>query len=191
MMTKNISVYGICNSTQAAEDTVARLRDAGFRSADISLLVPENEGTKDFSLQKNTKAPEGAAIGGVSGALAGGALGWLIGSGIITITGLGALAAAGPIIAMLAAAGAAGTVGGLLGALAGSGMPEYEAKRYEGRIRRGGILMSVHCDNPEWATRATDLLKHCGAEGIAKSGEAAADFAVSDRPEPRSVLVRK
>lgn len=162
----------------------------GFAAPTSRCLFQKTRVRKDFSLKKNTKAPEGAAIGGASGALAGGALGWLVGSGMITIAGLGPLAAAGPIIAALAAAGGAGAAGGLVGALAGLGVPEYEAKRYEGRIRRGGILMSVHCDNPEWAARATELLKHCGAEDIAKSGEAAADFAISDRPERRSVLAK-
>jgi len=115
----------------------------------------------------------------------GGALGWLVGIGALAIPGLGPFLAAGPIVGALAGVGAGSMVGGLVGALIGLGMPEYEAKRYEGQIRRGGILMSVHCDKPDWVKRAKDILKETGAEDIASAGEAGADFATSDKPMPR------
>ena len=115
----------------------------------------------------------------------GGALGWLVGIGALAIPGLGPFLAAGPIVGALAGVGAGGVVGGFVGALIGLGMPEYEAKRYEGQIRRGGILMSVHCDNPDWVKRAKEILKETGAEDIASAGEATADFATSDKPMPR------
>src|SRR5207302_1060499 len=132
------------------------------RNTDISVLFPENSGTKDFAHEKNTKAPEGATSGVVAGGVAGGVLGWLTGIGALVIPGLGPLIAAGPIVAALAGAGAVGTLGGIVGALAGMGIPEYEAKRYEGRIREGGILLSVHCDSGDWVKRAKDNLTETG-----------------------------
>ena len=121
------------------------------------MLFPDNQGTKDFAHEKNTKAPEGATTGVAAGGIAGGVLGWLTGIGALAIPGLGPLIAAGPIVAALAGAGAIGTLGGIIGALAGMGIPEYEAKRYEGRIREGGMLLSVHCDNSDWVRRAKDF----------------------------------
>ena len=162
------------------------LRLGGFRNTDISVLFPENQGSKDFAVEKDTKAPEGAVAGGGSGALVGGALGWLAGIGLLAIPGIGPFIAAGPIMGMLAGVGVGGTVGTIVGALIGMGMPEYEAKRYEGRIKNGGILLSVHCDCSEWVKRAKDLLKDTGADDIASAGEAAADFQVTDKPLPRS-----
>lgn len=182
----NTAVYGIFRSTSAAADAVGRLREAGYRNTDISVLVPENLGTKDFGHQKATKAPEGAAAGGASGAVVGGVLGWLVGIGALAIPGLGPFIAAGPIMGALAGAGGGGVVGGLVGGLAGLGMPEYEAKRYEGRVREGGVLMSVHCDSSDWVSRAKTIMEDCGAQDISSAGEAAADFAASKRPEPRS-----
>jgi hypothetical protein len=135
--------------------------------------------------EKDSKAPEGATTGAASGAVIGGVLGWLVGMGALAIPGLGPFIAAGPIMAMLAGAGAVGTVGGLVGALIGLGIPEYEAKRYEGRIKTGGILLSVHCDNSNWVKRAKTILEETGAEDISSSGEAKADFAMSDRPGTR------
>ena len=153
---------------------------------DISVLFPHNEGTKDFAHEKGTKAPEGAAAGAGTGAVIGGALGWLVGVGSIAIPGVGPFLAAGPIMAALAGAGVGGTAGGLVGALIGMGIPEYEAKRYEGRIRKGGILLSVHCDNSEWTSKAKDILERTGAEDVSSTGEASADFAESDKPRPRT-----
>ena len=134
-----------------------------------------------------SKAPEGAATGAGTGAVAGGVLGWLAGLGAIAIPGVGPFIAAGPIMAALAGAGVGGTVGGLTGALVGAGIPEYEAKRYEGRIKDGGILVSVHCDNSEWTSRAKDILEKTGAQDVSSAGEASADFAKTDKPLPRDV----
>jgi hypothetical protein len=190
MTGQNIAVFGIYRDRDSVERVVEILRGAGFRNTDISVLFPENEGTKDFALEKGTKAPEGTAAGAGTGAVVGGSLGWLVGIGALAIPGLGPFLAAGPIVGALAGVGAGGVVGGLVGALIGFGMPEYEAKRYEGQIRRGGILMSVHCDNPDWVKRAKDILKETGAEDIASAGEASADFAKSDKPMPRRVARR-
>lgn len=190
MAGKNIAVFGIYPDQLTAEDAVDTLRDAGFRNTDISVLFPDNQGSKDFAHEKGTKAPEGAVAGGASGAVIGGALGWLAGIGALAIPGIGPFVAAGPIMAMLGGVGVGTTIGGVAGALVGLGMPEYEAKRYEGRIRHGGILMSVHCDNSDWASRAKSILQRTGAEDVASAGEAKADFAVSDKPLHRPSLVR-
>jgi len=179
---KNIAVYGIYPDQLTAEDAVDSLKDSGFRSTDISVLFPDNQGTKDFAHEKHTKAPEAAVTGGTSGAVIGGALGWLAGIGALAIPGVGPFIAAGPIMAMLGGIGVGTAIGGLAGALIGLGIPEYEAKRYEGRIRRGGILLSVHCDDPDWARRAKNILNQTGAEDVAAAGEAAADYGTSDRP---------
>jgi hypothetical protein len=165
---------------------VDALRRAGFRNTDVSALFPDNAGTKDFAHEKNTKAPEGVAAGATSGVVVGGVLGWLAGIGALAIPGIGPLLAAGPIVAALAGAGAVGVAGGIVGALVGLGIPEYEAKRYEGRVKHGGILLSVHCDNETWVRRAEDVLKQTGAEDIGSAGEAHADFAQSDKPMPRT-----
>jgi hypothetical protein len=183
---KNTAVFGIYQTRAATEEAVDALRHAGFRSEDLSALFPDNAGTKDFATEKNTKAPEGATTGATSGVVVGGILGWLTGIGLIAIPGLGPFIAAGPIIAALAGAGAVGVVGGIVGALVGMGMPEYEAKRYEGRIKHGSILLSVHCDNSDWVKRAEEILKHTGAEDISSTHEAPADFAASEKPLPRS-----
>ncbi len=140
MSGKNTAVFGIYADRLAVEEAVEHLRVAGFRSTDISVLFPDNQGTKDFAHEKNTKAPEGVTTGVVAGGITGGVLGWLTGIGALAIPGLGPFIAAGPIVAALAGAGAVGTLGGIVGALAGMGIPEYEAKRYEGRIRDGGVL---------------------------------------------------
>src|SRR6188472_1312497 len=133
---KNIAVFGIYPDQLTAEDAVETLRDSGFRSTDISVLFPDNQGTKDFGHERHTKAPEGAVAGGSSGAVIGAAIGWLAGAGSFFVPGLESLAAAGPVMGMMAGMGAGVTIGGLTGALVGSGVPEYEAKRYEGRIRK-------------------------------------------------------
>ena len=149
------------------------------------MLFPQNEGSKDFAHEKGTKAPEGAAAGAGTGAIVGGALGWLAGIGALAIPGLGPFIAAGPIMTALAGVGVGGTVGGLTGALIGLGIPEYEAKRYEGRMKRGGILLSVHSDNADWTKKAKRILEETGADDISSTGEAAADYAKSDKPQPR------
>lgn len=185
MAGKNTAVFGIYPNQAAVEDAVDNLRTAGFRNTDISVLFPENRGTKDFAHEKNTKAPEGATTGGVTGGVIGGALGWLAGIGALAIPGIGPFIAAGPIMGLLGGIGVGGTIGGIAGALVGMGIPEYEAKRYEGRIRDGGILLSVHADNSDWTKRAREILEHTGAHDIASAGEADADFAKADKPMPR------
>jgi len=182
----NTSVFGIYRTSADVSNGVDALRNAGYRNTDISALFPENVGTKDFAHEKNTKAPEGAAVGAASGAVLGGALGWLVGIGTLAIPGMGPFIAAGPIMASLAGAGAGAVTGGLVGALAGLGLPEYEAKRYEGRIREGGILLSVHCDSHEWVKRAKDIMERTGASDISSAGEAGADFSKSEKPMLRS-----
>jgi len=185
-MAKNTAVYGIFRTRGQAENAVDRMVAAGFRTEDISVLLPENVGTKDFAAEKNTKAPEGTTTGVVTGGVVGGTLGLLAGIGALAIPGLGPFIAAGPIMGALAGLGAGGAVGGLVGALVGMGIPEYEAKRYEGRIKEGGILMSIHCDNSDWVKKAKDLLEQAGADDISSTGEASADFAETDKPLPRT-----
>ncbi len=186
MAGKNTAAFGIYSSSTRVADAVDRLKAEGFRNTDISVLFPDNVGTKDFAHEKNTKAPEGATAGAGTGLVLGGALGWLVGIGSLAIPGLGPFIAAGPIMAALAGAGVGGTVGGLVGALVGMGIPEYEAKRYEGRVKSGGILLSVHCDDPEWTKKAKRLLEETGADDVSSTGEASADFSKSDRPMLRS-----
>src|SRR4030095_4248180 len=176
----------IYTTRRSVENAVDSLKVDGFRNTDISVLLPENEGTKDFAHEKQTKAPEGAAAGAGTGAVLGGTLGWLTGIGAIAIPGLGPFVAAGPIMAALAGVGVGGALGGVTGALVGMGIPEYEAKRYEGRIKSGGILLSVHCDDSEWTSKAKRILEETRAEEVSSTGEAKADFSKSDRPMPRA-----
>jgi hypothetical protein len=185
MAGKNTAAFGIYPNRVALEEGLMVLREANFRPEDISVLYPDNEGTKDFGHEKATKAPEGASAGAGAGAVIGGTLGWLAGIGAITIPAVGPFIAAGPIVAALAGVGAGGVVGGITGSLIGLGIPEYEAKRYEGRIRTGGILISVHCDDSNWTDKAKTLLNETGAEDVSSTGEARADFAASDKPLPR------
>src|ERR1700752_5314115 len=165
-MAKKTAVFGIYSSLPNADNATDTLVRSGFPAADISALVPDNLGTKEIGTQKASKAPEGAATGAGSGAVLGGTLGLLAGIGALAIPGVGPLIAAGPIMAALAGMGVGGAVGGLTGALIGMGMPEYEAKRYEGRVTKGGILLSVHSDNSEWTKKAKDVLERTGAEDI-------------------------
>jgi hypothetical protein len=185
MAGKNTAVFGVYRDTVTLSGGLQALRGAGFRGTDVSVLMPENAGTKDFVHRKDTKAPEGATTGAASGAVIGGVLGWLAGIGALAIPGLGPFIAAGPIMGMLAGAGAAGVAGGIVGSLVGMGIPEYEAKRYEGRVKDGGILLSVHCDSSDWVKRAKKILEETGSEDISSAGEAAADYAMSDRPGTR------
>ena len=180
------SVICIAKTESQAITIVNQLKAANFLNNDISVLLPDKTGTKDFAHEQHTKAPEGATAGGVTGGVLGGALGWLVGIGALAIPGVGPFIAAGPIMAALGGAALGGAVGGIAGALIGLGIPEYEAKRYEGRIREGGILLSVHCDSSEWVKRAEQLLKNTGADDIASASEATADFLVSDKPSPRA-----
>src|SRR3954471_10499958 len=186
MAGKNTAVFGIYRDQLGVEEAVNALRAADFRNTDISVLFPENEGTKDFAVRKDTKAPEGTATGATTGAVIGGGLGWLAGIGALAIPGVGPLIAAGPIVAALTGVGVGGAIGGITGALIGMGIPEYEAKRYEGRVKEGGILLSVHSDNSDWTSKAKDILKRTGADDVSSTGEASADFSKTDKPMQRA-----
>src|SRR5271169_1982864 len=186
MAGKNTAAFGIYRNRAELERGVDELREANFRSEDISVLFPDNVGSKEFAHEKHTKAPEGAATGATTGAVVGGALGWLVGIGALAIPGVGPLIAAGPIVAALTGVGVGGAIGGITGALIGMGIPEYEAKRYEGRIKEGGILLSVHCDDSNWTKKAKDLLERSGATDIASTGESSADWQKTDKPLPRA-----
>jgi hypothetical protein len=171
MATKNVAVFGIYKTVGLAERAVDRLSGAGFSQNDVSVLLPDSKSTKEFAHEKNTKAPEGTATGVTAGGVVGGTLGLLAGIGALAIPGLGPFIAAGPIMAALAGLGVGGAVGGLIGALVGMGISEYEAKRYEGRLKKGGVLLSVHCDTSGEISRARELLRGTGAEDIASTGE--------------------
>src|SRR5436190_17034937 len=186
MAGKNTAVFGICPTHHTLESAIDALRNSGFRNTDISFLSEENVGSKDMGHRKASKAPEGVTAGASFGAILGGILGWLAAIGTLPIPGLQYLAVAGPLVAALAGAGLAGTTGGLIGGLIGMGIPEYEARRYEGRVRNAGILLSVHCDDSRWVRRARQVLTRTAAADIAASKQAAADFARSNRPIPRT-----
>src|ERR1035437_5589046 len=172
MLGKNTAAFGLYSDRVQVEQGIDALLAARFRNEDISVLFPDNEGTKDFAHEKNTKAPEGATAGAGAGGVIGGTLGLLVGIGALAIPGLGPFIAAGPIVA----------------ALVGMGIPEYEAIRYDGRVRQGGILVSVHCDNSEWVARAKDILKQTGGEDIASAVEASSDYGKTDKPLARDPL---
>lgn len=184
MAKRDTAVFGIYSSREHADEAIESMRAAGFRPEDISVLLPDNLGNKDIGHEKHTKAPEVATAGAATVGILGGTLGWLIGIGALAIPGVGPFIAAGPIMAALAGLGAGSVIGGLTGALVGLGMPEYEAKRYEGRIRSGGILLSVHCENDHWVHRAKEMMKHTGAEDIASAHEAKADTRATPPVEP-------
>jgi hypothetical protein len=171
MAGKNTAVFGIYPTAEQAERAVDTIIAAGFRTDDISVLLPDSRSTKEFAHEKETKAPEGTTAGVTAGGVIGGTLGVLAGVGALAIPGVGPFIAAGPIMAGLAGLGVGGAVGGLVGALVGMGIPEYEAKRYEGRVKSGGALLSVHCDTSDEVARAKDLLKNTGGQDIASSKE--------------------
>jgi hypothetical protein len=166
------AVICIVNQRTQAEAIVDQLRDAGFQPGDISVLFPDKQGTKDFAHEQNTKAPEGAATGAGAGGLLGGGLGWLVGVGSLAIPGVGPFIAAGPILAALSGAAVGAAVGGLTGALVGMGIPEYEAKQYEGKIKGGNILISVHTEDSDQRELAKEIFEKAGAEDIKTTGEA-------------------
>ena len=168
---KKIAVFGIYPSVSQAERAVDALVQSRFSYADVSVLLPDNQRTRDFAHEKHTKAPEGTTAGAATGGTLGGTLGFLAGIGALAIPGLGPFIAAGPIMGALAGIGVGGAIGGLVGALVGMGIPEYEAKRYEGRVKEGGILLSVHCATSEQVATAKDILKRTGAADIASTGE--------------------
>jgi hypothetical protein len=178
MSGRNTAVFGIYPTYVAVERGLKALKIAGFRNTDVSVLFSENEGSKDFAHEKGTQAPKGATTGAGTGAVAVGLLGWLVGIGALAIPGIGPFIAVGPIVAALAGVG----VGGIAGALVGMEIPEYEAERYEGRVKDGGILLSVHSDDSAWTKRAKAVLERTGAQDIASTGEAKADYAATDKP---------
>jgi hypothetical protein len=172
MSNKNTAVFGIYATPATAEAAVDHLIAKGFTNSSISVLLPDDESTRAFAHEKSTKAPEGTAAGATTGGVIGGTLGLLAGIGALAIPGVGPLIAAGPIMASLAGLGVGGAVGGFVGALVGMGIPEYEAKRYEGAVKGGGTLLSVHCDTSEQVTAAKNALKETGARDISSTGEA-------------------
>jgi hypothetical protein len=171
MAGKNTAAFGIFKTRSQAEACVDNLMAAGFRGDDISILAPDQKVSHELATEKNTKAPEAATTGATTGGAIGGTLGLLAGIGALAIPGLGPFIAAGPIMGALAGLGVGAATGGLIGALVGMGIPEYEAKRYEGRVREGGILVSVHCDDSDWTSRAKEILERNGAEDVASAGE--------------------
>lgn len=184
-MSRNTSVIGLYPDRTTVSDAINVLHKAGYRGTDISVLSSDNQGSKDFALEKHTKARQGAATGAAAGAVVGAALAWLASTQTVAIASLGPLVAAGPVLAALAGAGAGGALGWIAGWLAGLPLTEYVAKRYAGRIRRGGILLSVHCDSREWCDRAKRTLRDTGAQSISSASESAADYGATDRPTER------
>jgi hypothetical protein len=176
MSGKKVAVFGIFSTRVAVENATDSLVTSGFPTSDISVLLPESlGGPKDIGTEKATKAPEGTAAGVTTGGVIGGTLGVLAGIGLLAIPGLGPFIAAGPIMAGLAGLGVGGAVGGVTGALIGFGIPEFEAKRYESRLQKGGILLSVHCDTSEEIKRAKEVMERTGGEDISSTGEASVD----------------
>lgn len=188
-MARNTSVIGIYEDRTTISEAIVALHNAGYRAADISVLSSDNQGSKDFAHEEHTKAPQGAATGSAAGALVGAALAWFVSIHPVAITGLAPLVAAGPVLAALAGAGAGGAVGWISGLLAGVRLHQYVARRYAGRNRRGGILLSVHCDSPEWCNRAKKTLRDTGARNISSAPEAAADYGTTDKPTDRPTAV--
>jgi len=182
MSSKKVGVFGIYSTRAAVENATDSLVRAGFPTSDISVLLPESlGGPKEMGTEKATKAPEGTAAGVATGGAIGGTLGLLAGIGLLAIPGLGPFIAAGPIMAGLAGLGVGGAVGGVTGALIGMGIPEFEAKRYEGRLQKGGILLSVHCGTSDEIKRAKEVLKATGAEDVSSTGESSVDTKTTDR----------
>ena len=179
---KNMAVFAILRDRPHAEAGVKALVDSGFREEDVSVLMAENVGAKDFAHEKHSKAPEGTALGALVGLLIGGAFGWLLGMSTIVIPALAAYAGNGPVMCALAGVGAGGVLGGIIGMLIGLGIPEFEAKRYAGLIKEGRSLLSVHCDGSDWAARAKDVLKSVGARHIVPTSESTAGFAATHKP---------
>jgi hypothetical protein len=183
------SVICIATSEAQASGIVGCLREEGFSNNDISALFPDKTGTRDFAHEKGTKAPEGAATGAGTGAVLGGALGWLAGIGALAIPGVGPFVAAGPIAAALSGAAVGGTVGGIAGALIGLGIPEYEAKRYEGKVKSGGILISVHTEDSDEVKAAKEVFERAGATDISTTGESSVSSS-SKKGQPSTYAAR-
>ena len=185
-MAKNTSVIGIYPDRTTVSDAISVLHKQGFRQTDVSFLASDNQGSKDFAIEQHNRGLEGAAIGAAACAVLGGALAWFASVQTTPVSGVEMLATAGPVFATLVGAGAGGALGWILGMLAGLGRTQYVAKRYAGRIRHGGILLSVHCDSREWCDRAKKALKDSGAQGISSASEAGADYGTSDKPTERA-----
>jgi hypothetical protein len=179
-------VLGIYPDRTTVSDAINVLHKTGYRATDISVLSSDNPGSKDFAHERHSRALEGAAVGAGAGAVIGAALAWFVSVQTVSIPGFGPLVAVGPVVAALAGAGAGGALGWIAGWLAGLGQTEYIARRYAGRIRHGGILVSVHCDSPEWCDRAKRTLKDTGARSISSASETAADFGTTDKPTERA-----
>src|SRR5688572_147884 len=167
------AVFCIASTEYQAENIINELKVSGFSDEDISVLFPDKTGTKDFAHEHHTKAPEGAATGASTGGVVGGTLGWLAGIGVLAIPGIGPFIAAGPIMAALGGAAVGATLGGITGGLVGMGIPEFEAKRYEGKIKAGNILISVHCIDGEAKRKACQIFEDAGAQDISATTEAA------------------
>jgi hypothetical protein len=190
-MSNNTAVFGMFDNRAQVDSALQRLHAEGFRNEDISVLFPDKEGTKEFAHEANTKMPEGAAGGATVGAVVGGTLGLLAGIGLLAIPGFGPFIAAGPIMASLAGMGVGGATGGLVGALVGLGIPEIEAKRYEGLMKEGHILMSLHSDDADMTKRAKMSLEASGAKHVSSTGEARADMPMNDQGTGRPDLTAR
>ena len=166
------AVFGIAKREEQATRIVNALKEAGFSNDDVSVLLPDRAGSRDFAHEHHTKAPEGAATGAVAGGVMAGVLGWLVGIGTLAIPGVGPLIAAGPIMAALSGAAAGGAVGTLAGALVGLGIPEFEAKQYEGKVKNGNILISVHTEDSKERNIAKEIFDRAHAEDVSYTGEA-------------------
>ena len=185
------SALCLVDTETQADAIVGKLRSAGFSDNDISVLFPDKGSTRDFAHQKETKMPEGATVGASTGGVVGSTIGLLAGIGALAIPGLGPFIAAGPIMAALSG-GAIGAVGGgLTGALIGLGIPEYEAKRYEGKVKQGGILISVHSESNDETSRAKDIFKEEGAHDISSTEEAHSDVKAANLSDSTGGRVRE
>jgi hypothetical protein len=167
----NKAVFCIAQTNDQMEHIVSQLKAAGFDNDDISVLLPDKCSEHEFGHEKHTKSPEGTTIGGTIGVVTGAILGGLAGIGTLAIPGLGPFIAAGPIMGALSGAGVLGTTGGIVGALIGLGIPEYEAKRYEGRLQGGNALISVHTETSEARSKVKEIFEDANAEDISTTGE--------------------
>ena len=170
-MESNKSVFGVYLGRMEAESAISTLKEAGFSTSDISLLLPQSSESEQLVTDDCTKAPGGAVAGAGSGATLGGVLGWLLGVGALVIPGIGPVIAAGPIVSCLAGVGIGGALGGFAGSLIGIGISEDEARKYEGRLQKGGILLAAHCETPDDIKRAGEIMRNCGGQDVAPSGE--------------------
>jgi hypothetical protein len=185
------AVFGLVDNEFQAERIVEELRSANFSNNDISVLFPDKSGTRDFAHEQHTKAPEGAATGAATGGVLGGVAGWLVGIGTLAIPGLGPFIAAGPIMAALAGAGVGAAAGGLTGALIGMGIPEYEAKLYEGKIKEGNILIAVHTENSDQTKRAKEIFERAGAHDVSYTEEEGVGRDQDEEARRRSVEAQR